>query len=153
MIPADLIKIPKKNSKYSDHASRGTIPRLRGYLEKCCADGKMPYIEEFAISLGVSKNTILNWCGDYPKFKEECELLLTVQLFELKRKSLNGKFVTKAATLLMSAEHGIVERIKKEVSGADGNPLEVISKLSPEERKSLSEEITKAFERVYRKDE
>jgi hypothetical protein len=55
------------------------------------------------------------------------------------------------ARLLLSAEHNVVEKVKQEVTGEDGKPVEIEEKLSPEDRKFYSDQITKIFEKIYSK--
>lgn len=147
----DKIELAKKQiTKYSP---RHTIERMRNYLRECIDKRKTPFSEEFALKLGVSERTIRNWANDEdkPEFSEWYEILKTIQKLDLKRKSLSGVYISRIGNLLLSADHGIVETVKREIGGMDGNPIEVTQTLSPEDRKAYSDQITKMFEKIYSK--
>ena len=148
--PEDVIVLAGRKSTYN---ARGVIGKMRKYLNECIQKRKTPFAEDFALRLGVSFVTLWKWAHDdtKPEFAEWYEILMTVQKYDLKKKSLTGEYVSRIANLLLSAEHNVVERVKKEVSGEDGRPIEVEQKLSPEDRKLYSEEITKIFEKIYSK--
>lgn len=137
----------------STYSKRKTIEKMRKYIRKCIDKGVPPFLEEFALSLGVSYDTLRNWSLDdtKPEFAEMYHILLTVQKLDLKRRSLSGEYMSPIARLLLSAEHNVVEKVKQEVTGEDGKPLEIEEKLSPEDRKFYSGQITKIFEKIYSK--
>jgi hypothetical protein len=148
----EKIVMASRRVKYTD---RGVIGKMRKYLNECIQKRKTPFVEDFALRLGVSYRTLLNWSKDEdkPNFSEWYEILNTIQKYDLKKKSLSGEYVSRIANLLLSAEHNVVERVKKEVTGEGGSPIQVESTLSPEARKTYSDEITKIFEKIYSKPE
>jgi hypothetical protein len=125
--------------------------KMRKYIKDCIDAGKTPWIEGFALSVGVSDRTVYNWsqAEGNEKFKEIYDLLKTVQKLDIKEKSLEGVYENPIAKIILSAEHNLVERVKTEHSGVDGEPIKVESSLSAEERKEYSEMITKFFEKKY----
>lgn len=137
----------------STYSKRKTVERMRKYIRKCIDKRQTPFLEEFALSIGVSYDTIRRWSLDdtKPEFAEMYQVLLTVQKVDLKKKSLTGEYVSPIAKLILSAEHNVVERVKQEVTGEDGKPLEIEEKLSPEDRKFYSDQITKIFNKIYSK--
>ena len=149
--PNDSLKLIfiGKTTKYTHR----TIPKTRAFIQKCIKEDRTPFLEELALELGVSGKTLYNWA--YPKdgianeFTEIYDLLQTVQKLDIKRKALVGKYESPIAKLILSAEHNVVERIKKEVTGNEGEAIQVESKLSPEARKEYSDQITKIFEKIY----
>jgi hypothetical protein len=152
MIDPDLkIEMPGRPTKFTSR----TPGKCRAYIKKCIEEGRTPFAEEFALELGVSSRTLRNWAhpsdGSSTPFTEIYDILMTVQKLDIKKKGLLGKYETPIAKLLLSAEHDVVERIKKEVTGADGDALHVETALSPEDRKKLAEEITKAVENINSK--
>lgn len=148
----EKISLSGRPSKYSE---RGVVGKIKKYIRSCIDKRKTPYGEEFALKLGVSYRTLCNWAEDEDKkkFGEWFEILKTIQRLDLKRKSLTGEYVSPIAKILLSAEHDVTEKIKEEVSGKDGKPVEIEQKMSPEDRKAYAATITKIFDKIYSKAE
>ena len=162
MKKAELIKktvfppLPEKieyAGRPSLYSKRKTNEKLRKYIRKCIEKRVPPFLEEFALSLGVSASTLKDWAKDEtkPEFAEMYEILLTVQKLDLKRRSLSGEYMSPIAKLLLSAEHNVVEKIKQEVTGEDGKPVEVQQVIPPEDRKTYGKLIKNIFEKIYSK--
>lgn len=152
MIDPDLqISLPKRPTKYTFR----TPLKTREYIKRCIENGKTPFAEELALELGVSGRTLRNWAhpadGSTTGFTEIYEILMTVQKLDIKKKALLGKYESPIAKMILSAEHDVVERFKKEVTGEDGGAIKLESSISPEQRKEISDEITKIYEKVYSK--
>lgn len=120
------------------------------YIAGCIYNKETPFIEEFALGIGVTDRTVYNWRVDPDKkeFAEVVEKMLVFQKLDLKRKALKGDYISKVATLLLSAEHDIVPVSRKELTGSGGRPIEVESHLNPEQEKKISEGITRLFEEI-----
>lgn len=144
------IVLAKRRSKYT---SRGVITKLKKYLRKCIEKQETPFVEHFALLLGVSDRTLYNWSIDKekPEFHEWYAILKTIQKLDLKRKALSGLAVSKIASLILSAEHNVVERVKREIANEDGKPFVIEQALSPEDRKRYSKKITELFNEIYSK--
>lgn len=113
----------------------------RAYLKDCVEKDETPWIEELALRLGKSDRTLKRWADKYKKFRAIYYKILTFQKYQLKVKSLDkgkGGYVSKVATLLLTADHDIIPTYKREVSGAGGKPIEVEAKLSPEQEKAIA---------------
>ena len=152
MIDPDLkISMPKRPTKYTER----TPGKVREFIKKCIDEGRTPFAEELALELGVSSRTLRKWAypadGTTNDFTEIYEILMTVQKLDIKKKALLGKYESPIAKLILSAEHDVVERFKKEVTGEDGGTIKVETALSPEQRKDLADEITKAVEKMNSK--
>lgn len=143
------IVIARRKKGQDVHYSDDIVDKLREYVDKCCAETKMPMVEEFALSLGVSSNTLYVWAKKYPEFAEEKEIMMTVQKMDLKRNFLVGNYVTKAASIILSAEHDVIEKTRNEVGGLNGEPIRTETRLPPDQQKFYSEQITKLFEKIY----
>jgi len=144
------IVLAAKMTKYT----KRTMKKTRAYIQDCLQKGKTPFIEELALKFGVSDRTVYNWAhgvGKHEEFTELYEILKTVQKLDIKKRSLVGEYENPIAKLILSAEHNVVERYKKEVSGVDGEPIQVESNVTPEARKQYAEEITKIFENMNSK--
>jgi hypothetical protein len=143
--PTDKIQVkmgrpPKYNA--------AMVKTAEEYLQKCVDSDETPFIEELALQLGVWDDTMRTWEGEKGKedFAAVMARLRSIQKLDIKRKSLKGKYVSKIATLILSADHGVVPVYRQEMSGLGGKPIEVQTKLSPEQEKLLSDGITKVFE-------
>lgn len=150
MIDPDLkISMPGRPTKYTSR----TIGKTRAFIKKCLDEGRTPFVEELALEFGVSDRTLYNWAhpadGIDNEFSEIYEILKTVQKLDIKKKSLLGKYESPIAKLILSAEHNVVERVKKEVTGEDGKAIQVESNMTIEERKQYSGALTKLFEKIY----
>lgn len=149
-IDLDLkINMPNRTTKYTSR----TIGRTRAFIKKCVDEGRTPFAEELALELGVSGRTINNWANDEHKqdFGEIYQILKTVQKLDIKKKALLGLYENPIAKLILSAEHNVVERQKKEVTGEDGGAIKVERAMTPEDREIYSDEITKLFEKINSK--
>jgi len=91
------------------------IEKAQKYVKKCVEDNEIPYLEELALSLGVSEWTLKNWEMSNPEFSEVFKLLKTTQKLDIKRKALTERVNPGIAKLLLSAEHDVVERVRSEV--------------------------------------
>lgn len=147
MIDPDLkITMPGRPTKFSTR----TVGKARAYVKKCIDEGRTPFAEEFALQLGVSGRTLRNWAhpadGSETKFGEIYDVMMTVQKLDIKKKALLGKYESPIAKLLLSAEHDVVERFKKEVTGKDGESIKVETAMTPAQRAEAAKAITKVFE-------
>jgi len=152
IIDPDLkIQMPGRPTKFTSR----TPGKAREYLKQCVEQSKTPFAEEFALQLGVSGRTLRNWAhpadGSTTDFTEIYDILMTVQKLDIKKKALLGKYESPIAKLLLSAEHDVVERFKKEVTGTDGDPIKVEQSLSAEQLKDYQKTITDIFEKIYSK--
>jgi hypothetical protein len=143
------IKIARRKKGEVIHYSEEIVDKMCEYVEKCCDEGRMPMMEEFALLLGIGVSTLSTWCKEHPALLDEKDILMTVQKMELKRNFLVGNYVTKAASILLSADHDVIERTRNEFGGLNGEPVKIETRLSPEQQKLYSEEITKIFEKIY----
>lgn len=124
---------------------------IRDYLEAKAADGETPFVEEVSLMLGIPIRTMQEWKEKNDEFGEVYDELKTMQLFDIKRKALNGKYVSRIAALVLSADHGLIEKTRQEVTGAGGGSLSVEHSLNDEQSKKLAEGIAKVFEQVHAK--
>lgn len=131
---------------------RRAIKTMREYVTKCSIEEKTPYIEEAALLMGVSDVDLREWAEVDSKvgrdFRRWYQNLFAMQKFDLKRKALKGRYNSKVASLLLSAEHNVVERIKKEVSGPEGESLKVEHQFSPEQADKIREGVQSLVEEV-----
>lgn len=145
--PEDIINVGGRPTKYG----KGVITKAVKYLEKCSAEKKTPFLEEFALQLGISEKTLTNWSTTHEDFTETYQMIKTVQKLDLKRRALANKIVPVIARLLLSAEHDVVERIKKEVSGVDGGAIQVEQTFSPEQEEKIRQGFLKVMEEATKR--
>lgn len=130
-------------TKYSDEI----VNIAREYLISCEENNETPFIEELALKIGVDDSTLWNWSGKYEEFAQIYNALLTYQKLDLKKKSLKGDYASRIASLLLSSDHNVNLKRKTEIEAKVVD--EKISNLDPEQRKFLSDAITKAYEHIY----
>lgn len=102
---------------------RGFIKEAEKYLEECIAAGKIPFIEEFAVRIGVSEDSIQRWVKAKEDFCGAIEQIKDRQCMDLKVMGLKYPSVL---IFLLEADHGMVRagRVRHEESG--GKPLNII---------------------------
>ena len=71
---------------------------------------KLPTIEGFARFLGVNKTTIYEWIKEHNKFSNAIEAIQVEQQQRLLNKGLSGDYNQTIAKLILSSNHGMVER-------------------------------------------
>jgi len=100
-----------------------------GYLEH---NHTLPTIEGLAEVFEVTVSTVKNWGNDEdkPEFLAALEILKGNQKRDLMERALVGDYNSTIAKLILSANHGMIERTAKEHSGPDGGaiPLQAIER-------------------------
>lgn len=127
--------------------SPSVVKITRKYLNSCIENDECPFAEELAMKLGVNDSTLWNWSKKFEEFSEIYGMLFTLQKLVLKRKGLSGEYVSKAACLLLSADHNVSEKRKMELNAKVVEEKQL--NLTPDQRKYYSEAITKIFEHIY----
>lgn len=131
-------------SKYS----KNCIKAVEEYLKWCVEENQCPFVEELALKFGCSDKTVWEWSKTYSEFRDVYQKLITYQKLDLKRKSLNGKYVNKIAAILLSSEHNVVEKQRREVSGVNGETIKVENNYTAEQEDFMRCEIAKAVEKM-----
>jgi len=83
----------------------------------------LPTIEGFALRLDVSEKTIYNWRDKHPKFLQSLSKIKREQKKRLLDSGLSGDYNPTIAKLILSSNHGMVER--KDVT-TDGEKLQPV---------------------------
>lgn len=94
---------------------------------------KLPTVDGFASYLDVATSSVNLWATQYPEFSEALEKIKREQRNRLLDKGLNGQYNSTIAKLILSANHGISEQKKVDVTtnGKD------VSSMSSEELAKL----------------
>lgn len=71
---------------------------------------KFPTFELFAASIGVTSNTLRNWCGEHPRFCEAYEYAKTLQLGIAKVYAMSKMYDSNFAKFILMNEHGMSEK-------------------------------------------
>ena len=79
-----------------------------------------PTFEGFAVEIGVVSRTLENWREGYPSFADAYERALDIQKNKLITKSLAGEYNGNFAKFIASAQFGMAEKEKHEISGIEG---------------------------------
>lgn len=88
---------------------------------KALPKGKLPTFERFAVSLGVHRETLMNWAKKYEEFGRAYDTAMSLQkafLMELSAAGIGNNNVS----LILKVNHGMVEPKEEE---HDDKPLEI----------------------------
>ena len=127
VVRRDLTEMRKgrgRPSKWDD----AIIDKVYDYMEKCTNsmetdEAKLPTQEGLAITLGVTRQTILNWGKEHPEFRHALDMLMMVYKDLLIAGGLSGKYNSSFAKFLASSEHGMVERQEVHHDGISFNVI------------------------------
>ena len=136
--------IVKKNKPYGN--GRKAVIAMRDYIYRCSNEKKTPYLEEIALLMGVSDVDLKEWAESDDDFKRQYQNLLAMQKLDFKRKALTKKYDPKIVTMLLSAEHNVVEVIKKQVTGEGGGAIKVENSFSAEAESLIRTRVQEAVE-------
>ena len=114
------------------------IEKAKGYLLSCVDDieGKkvnLPSVEGFALWLQVSDDTLYEWAKTNDYFSDTLAIIKREQKSRLVNSGLAGTYNSTIAKLMLSSNHGMVEKTASELTGKDGGPIQTESKLSDDE--------------------
>lgn len=95
-----------------------------GYKEQ---GSPLPTYEGLSKVLQVTVCTIKTWAKEEGKeeFSSSLKELLDAQRQNLVERGLVGDYNATIAKLMLSANHGVIERTAKEITGGDGGPVQV----------------------------
>jgi hypothetical protein len=102
---------------------------------------KLPTIEGFALFLGVSKKSLLNWEKEHNDFLHALDKIRTEQHNRLINSGLSGSYNSTIAKLILSSNHGMSEKTSSEVTGKDGKDL--FPEMTKEKKKKLDSLLNK----------
>ena len=71
---------------------------------------KFPTFELFAASIGVTSNTLRNWCEKHPRFCDAYEYAKTMQLGIAKVYAMSKMYDSNFAKFILMNEHGMSEK-------------------------------------------
>lgn len=80
---------------------------------------KLPSKEGFAIFLNIAKSTLYEWADTYPEFSYALDKILVEQKHRLINDGLSGEYNSTIAKLILSSNHGMVERKDTTTNGND----------------------------------
>lgn len=92
---------------------------------------RLPTVEGFALFLGVSKKSLLNWEKEHEQFLHALDKIRTEQHNRLINSGLSGEYNSTIAKLILSSNHNYKEKTE--------NQSEVIVKGAKELAKKLDE--------------
>jgi hypothetical protein len=95
------------------------------YLVECGQLDTLPMAEDLKLKFGVHKDTIYEWAKQHKEFSDSLEALKSWQKVKLVRKALDGKYNPQIAKLMLSVNHGMVETNRSELTGKDGEVLNI----------------------------
>jgi len=96
---------------------------------------RIPTVEGLCLKLGISRETIYQWAKEHKKISDTLELIKTKQKEFLTEigifggKEINANIVA----LFLKANHGMIETTRQELTGAEGEPLVIVTNASKTE--------------------
>lgn len=93
--------------------SEDKLTLTKKYIDDCIAEEDIPFVEQLAVKLDTSKQTVYSWADKHPEFLDAIKRIETIQLFLLQKGSLIGKYNPTSAIFQMKANHGMIETEKK----------------------------------------
>jgi len=106
------------------------IKRAIEYINSCNREAtELPTIEGLALQLGLDDERISEYAEKYPEFDATIKALKKKQKNQLMNDGMyGGKDVNSAmAIFLLKANHGLMEASRTEITGANGQPLAIIT--------------------------
>lgn len=88
--------------------------------------GLLPTVCGYAVYLGYSEQTILNWQKENPEFREAIEKLLALQKDMLICGGLSKDYDSNITRLMLSHNHQVREKTDLNIGGQKDNPLSVV---------------------------
>lgn len=104
------------------------IALAQGYIDRCGREAtELPTIEGLALELGLDDERIGEYASKYPDFHATIKDLKAKQKQQLMNDGMyGGKEVNSTmAIFLLKANHGLIETSRTEVSGVNGQPIEI----------------------------
>ena len=114
-------------SKYNEE----TVVKANEYLDNCYDE--LPTVEGLSLYLDVGKRTIYDWASDPEKdlFSHTLEKIKNSQAQMLIQKSLKGDYNAAIAKLMLH-NHDYSDKQHTQLSGVDGKPIEIDTRLQIE---------------------
>lgn len=97
-------------TKYSDYI----LTKAQGYVSNCQDAKEMPFIEELALQLDVSDDTIVEWSKEHNEFSATVKRLKMLQKLHLKKGALEKRLHPSLSIFLLKANHGMSEDEKEQ---------------------------------------
>ena len=106
------------------------LDKVEEYIQEAIPQNmKIPTIEGISLKLGISRETVYDWARKYPAFSDTLERIKVLQKEHLTEigifggKEINANIVA----LFLKANHGMVETVRNELTGADGQPITLVA--------------------------
>ena len=90
---------------------------LEAYLGYCKGNNKLPSKCGYAVFLNIAKDIINEWGKSYPDFSASLSRLLMIEQECLIGNGLDGSWKSVIVKLILSSNHGFVERIDQTTGG------------------------------------
>lgn len=95
------------------------IQEVDVYIEKDIAKGDLPTVYGLALHLNVNRDTLFEWAKVYPDFSDSLKKLNDIQANNLINKGLKNEYNSTIAKLMLSANHGMKERVDTTTNDKD----------------------------------
>jgi O-glycosyl hydrolase len=103
-------------------------PSMSGKISEAIPQNmKIPTVEGLCLKLGISKDTIYRWAKESKEFSDALEQVLVLQKEYLTEIGIFGgkEINSNIVMLFLKANHGMVETTRQELTGKDGQELNI----------------------------
>lgn len=94
------------------------------YIDSLNIPNLMPTVEELSIKLGITDETLNEWCKIHPELSAARKKIKDLQKHKLQTMGLFSKVNPTMAIFLLKANHGFIDVVRQEHTGKDGDPIE-----------------------------
>lgn len=101
------------------------IKEVADYIADCKSKDVLPLYEDLKLMFGVHEDTIYEWAKQHKEFSESLGSVKSLQKTMLIRHGLEGKYNAQIAKLVLSVNHKMVETNRSELTGKDGEVLNI----------------------------
>lgn len=95
------------------------IEEVDVYIKKDLANDDLPTVYGLALHLNVNRDTLFEWAKVYPQFSDSLKKLNDIQANSLINKGLRSEYNATIAKLMLSANHGMKERVDTTTNDKD----------------------------------
>lgn len=93
------------------------LDKANKYLADCKSGKMIPYIEELASELDVSRDTVYEWEKVHPEFSDTIKKIKDYQSLRLMQEGVGNRSNPAVTIFILKAKHGFIETTQQIVDG------------------------------------
>ena len=106
-------------------AEYSTDEHVQVFVEHCKKEKQVVTLCGYAVYINVVEETFLLWKKAHPKFISTIKKIKQISKSQLFQGGLNKTLSSRIVKLGLSANHGMNEKTEAEITGKDGEPIEM----------------------------